>query len=45
MPSPKEHDVTVDLMIQAAEKLTNFTVGYTFEAFLSDEKTQSAVIM
>ncbi len=45
MSNKKEHDVTLDLIIQAADKLGEFSAGYDLEKFLQDRKTQSAVIM
>ena len=42
---PKEHDITVDLILQAAKKIPDFLKGYDLEEFLQDSKTQSAVIM
>ena len=41
----KEHDVTLELMLQAADKLFDFTANSSVESFLRDAKTQSAVIM
>ena len=41
----KEHDVTLDLILQATEKVADFLAGYDMEKFLGDAKTQSAIIM
>ncbi len=41
----KEHDVTLDLILQATQKVASFLAGYDFEKFKGDEKTQSAIIM
>ena len=41
----KEHDVTLDLILQATRKVADFLLGYDFKKFLEDEKTQSAIIM
>ena len=41
----KEHDITLDLILQAAEKIIDFLNGYDLSKFLTDPKTQSAVIM
>lgn len=41
----KEYDVTLELLIQATQKVADFLVGYNLEKFLSDPKTQSAIIM
>jgi uncharacterized protein with HEPN domain len=41
----KEHDVTLDLILQATQKVVDFLSGYDVKKFLADEKTQSAIIM
>lgn len=41
----KEHDVTLDLLLQATGKVDDFLKGFNLEKFLSDSKTQSAIIM
>ena len=41
----KEHDVTLDLILQATQKVVDFLSGYDFKKFLADTKTQSAIIM
>ncbi len=41
----KEHDITLDLMLQASQKVASFLSGYDFPKFSVDEKTQSAIIM
>ncbi len=41
----KEHDVTLELLLQAAEKVSDFLSGYDLPKFLQDAKTQSSVIM
>lgn len=42
---PKEHDLTLELMLQATDKLSSFVADTSLESFLKDAKTQSAVIM
>lgn len=41
----KEHDVALDLILQATQKVAEFLSGYDIEKFLADQKTQSAIIM
>lgn len=41
----KEHDVTLELLVQAAVKTADFLKDFDFEIFFTDLKTQSAVIM
>ena len=43
--SAKEYDVTLGLIIQATQKLADFSANYNLDDFLQDQKTQSAVIM
>src|SRR3989344_4553689 len=40
-----EYDVTLELLLQAAKKTSEFLAGYDLKSFLEDGKTQSAVIM
>ncbi len=41
----KDREITLDLMLQATEKIHIFLGGLSMETFLKDQKTQSAVIM
>lgn len=45
MPAEKEHDITLQLMLGASQKLADFLLSFDLEKFLSDPKTQSAAIM
>lgn len=44
MPN-KDSDITLELILGASKKLADFLLGFNLEKFLTDEKTQSAVIM
>ena len=41
----REHDVTLELLLQATGKVADFVLGSDLKSFLVDQKTQSAVIM
>ncbi len=41
----KEHDVTLDLLLQATGKVSDYLKEFGLPEFLTDSKTQSAVIM
>lgn len=45
MSVKKKHDIALELMLQASQKLVNFSAGYSLDEFLKDQKTQSASIM
>ncbi len=45
MPTEKEHDITLELMLGASQKLADFLFGFDLDKFLLDPKTQSATIM
>lgn len=45
MPDKKEHDITLELIFQATRKVADFSAGFDLDAFLMDQKTQSALIM
>lgn len=45
MPAEKEHDITLELILGASQKLADFLLSFDLDKFLSDQKTQSAVIM
>jgi uncharacterized protein with HEPN domain len=41
----KDHNITLELVLQASKKLEEFIKGFDLERFLEDSKTQSSVIM
>jgi len=45
MQFEKDRDMALEFILQAVQKLADFSSGYNFDTFLKDQKTQSAVIM